>query len=254
MNYLGMAFIIPFLKSMSSNYDLLLTGDGGDKTLAYLFPDVQLFGSKTAKQILRTNELTTAKTSAQLWDFDTKRNEEALRLHLNGFGYKDSQLNYKHFLLFERTKNWLFEGEDRNRQYIWSTTPFYNPEFFKLVHSINENKKKNFQLYRAFTQLIKPELNTITNANWGFPIHHTCKLRNLLFRQHIKKIIKLMLPDVKANHYVPGEILEAVKEQLNRGFEDPLYVNKRMNFNELSQESLFHLLTLLKVGETIDRK
>ncbi len=254
MNYLGMAFIIPFLKSMSSNYDLMLTGDGGDKALAYLFPDIKLLGSNTAKKILRTNEVTTAKTSALLWDLNAKRNEEALQSHLNGFGFKDPRLNYKHFLLFERTKNWLFEGEDRNRQYIWSTTPFYNPEFFNLVHSINEKKKKNFQLYRAFTQLIKPELNTITNANWGFPIHHTGKLRDLLFRQHIKKIIKLMLPDVKANQHVPGEILEAVKEQLNRGFEDPLYVNKRMNFNELPQESLFHLLTLLKVAETISCK
>jgi len=254
MNYLGMAFILPFLKSMSSNYDLMLTGDGGDKTLAYLFPDVQLFGSNTAKQILRTNELTTAKTSAQLWDFDTRRNEEALQSHLNGFGYKYPQHNYKHFLLFERTKNWLFEGEDRNRQYIWSTTPFYNPEFFKLVHSINENKKKNFQLYKAFIHLIHPELNTITNANWGFAISETEKLRTLLFKQMVKQYVKLIMPAGKTAQQASVKIQDELKIQIFGEYAERLYLNRNIDAGALSQESIFHVLTLLKVAESIGRK
>jgi len=82
MNYLGMAFIIPFLKKMSAKYDLMLTGDGGDKTLAYLFPGIQLFTPGIDTRILRANEITTKSTCVQLCKFDTNGKEEALLSHL----------------------------------------------------------------------------------------------------------------------------------------------------------------------------
>lgn len=251
MNYLGMAFIIPFLKSMSLKYDLMLTGDGGDKTLAHLFPHNQLFGSNIAKQILRTNEMTTDKTNAQLWDFDTKKNEETLRSHLNSFGYNDPQLNYKHFLLFERAKNWLFEGEDRNRQYIWSTSPFYNPEFFKMVHSINEGEKKNFKLYDAFISLIDPELTTIKNANWGFPISEASKLRKLMFKQMVKQNIKSIMSGGKARQQATEEVILTLKNQLSDTFPEQLHLKRSINAGELPRETIYHLLTLLKVAKSI---
>lgn len=247
MNYLGMAFIIPFLKSKAQKYDLMLTGDGGDKTLAYLFPENTFFKPDIAHLVLRTNEVTSEKICQQILSFDTTKNEEVMRAHLDNYGYKDAKLNFKHFLIFERTKNWLFEGEDRNRQYLWSTSPFYHPGFFQMVHSMDERKKKHFKLYRSFTQLIHPELNKISNANWGFPIHQTGKLRNLLFRQHVKQHIKPILPDGRENHQVPQEMPDIIKDQLQGNMQETFF-NKKHNVNELSKESLFHLLTLLKIG------
>lgn len=246
MNYLGMAFIVPFLKRMAQKYDGMLTGDGGDKTLAYLFPDKQLFRKDIATQILRNQEVTSYQVCQDLFGFNTARNEETLRAHLNGYVYSNRNMNYKHFLIFERSKNWLFEGEDRNRQYIWSTTPFYHPKFFKIVHGMDEHEKKNFKLYSSFTKLINPELNNIANANWGFPIHQAGKLKNLLFKQQIKKQIKSLLPERKLN--APDEMLLATKAQLTGDFDGSLNLNRRIDVNELSKESLFHLMTLLKVA------
>lgn len=252
MNYLGMAFIIPFLKRMAHTYDVMLTGDGGDKTLAYLFPDKQYFREDIATQILRSHEVTSAKVCRDLFNFDTTGNEEAMREHLNGYGYTNRYLNYKHFLIFERTKNWLFEGEDRNRQYIWSTSPFYHSEFFKLVHSVDEHQKINFKLYRSFTQLINSELNEITNANWGFPIHLEGKIKNVLYRQQVKQHIKSLLPIRKKKHYVPDEMLLLTKEKILECKLKSLPLKNDIDMKELSQESLFHLLSLLEVNVTIN--
>ncbi|MCB2207888.1 MAG: hypothetical protein KQH67_06290 [Bacteroidetes bacterium] len=250
MNYLGMAFIIPFLKSMAQQYDVMLTGDGGDKTLAYLFPEKHLFQKDLASQILQRNEVTSARVCSQIFNFDMAINEQEMRAHLNGYGYPSQDLNYKHFLIFERTKNWLFEGEDRNRQYIWSTSPYYHPGFFQMVHSIDERKKKNFKLYRLFTQLVHPELNKITNANWGFPIHQTGQLTNLLFRQQIKQHIKPILPKGKRNIHDTEEMPGRIKDELLGNRHDAFF-NQKLIVNELSRESLFHLLTLLKTGNKI---
>ncbi len=247
MNYLGMAFIIPFLKSMAQNYDVMLTGDGGDKTLAYLFPEKYLFQKDLASQILQRNEVTSVRVCRQIFNFDMAVSEKEMRAHLNGYGYTNRDLNYKHFLIFERSKNWLFEGEDRNRQYLWSTSPFYHPGFFQMVHSMDERKKKNFKLYRSFTQLIYPELNKITNANWGFPVYQTGKLRNLLLRQQVKQHIKPTLSKGKRNYKDNEEMLSIIKDELI-GNRYEVFFNKKLNVNELSRESLFHLLTLLKTG------
>jgi asparagine synthase (glutamine-hydrolysing) len=254
MNYLGMAFIIPFLKSMAQKYDVMLTGDGGDKTLAYLYPEKHLFGKDLASQILQKNEVTPVSVCSQIFNFDIAFKEKEMRAHLNGYGYSNRDMDYKHFLIFERTKNWLFEGEDRNRQYIWSTSPFYHPGFFQMIHSIDERKKKNFNLYRSLTQFINPELNNITNANWGFPINHIRQLKMLLFKQKVRQQIKALMPENRKTYHASDEMLLAIKAQLMGGFKDSMRLNKSLNLNELSQESMFHMLTLLKVAVNMNIK
>jgi hypothetical protein len=233
---------------MAQQYDGMLTGDGGDKTLAYLFPEKHLFQKDLASRILQRNEVTSVRVCRQIFNFDIAINEQEMRAHLNGYAYANRDLNYKHFLIFERTKNWLFEGEDRNRQYIWSTSPFYHPGFLKIVHSVDENEKRDFKLYRSFTQLINPELNNITNANWGFPINHRGQLKNLLRKQQVKYHFKSILNHRKSNYHVPEEMLLATKAQLKGGFENAAFLNKGIDINEISQESLFHILTLHKVA------
>jgi len=254
MNYLGMAFIIPFLKNMAQKYGVMLTGDGGDKTLACLFPEKQLFDGGIDSQILKSNEVTTVRVCNQIFNLNVADKERKMRAHLNGYGYANMEFNYKHFLIFERAKNWLFEGEDRNRQYIWSTSPFYHPGFFKMVHSMDEHEKKNFKLYRSFTQLVNPELNNITNANWGFPINHNRQLKRLLFKQKVRQQIKSLMPESRKKYHAPNEMVLAIKAQLKGGLEDSLRLNKSLNLNELSQESLFHILTLLKVATNMNDK
>ena len=251
MNYLGMAFLIPFLIQMGEKYDLMLTGDGGDKTLAYLFPGQNMLNSNPAKIILQNNEMGSSATCRHIFGCNTSALEKEMMRQLRSYGYKDYRWNYKHFIIFERTKNWLFEGEDRNRNYIWSTSPFYHPQFFKKIHSLDEKEKKDFRFYKLFINKIHPELNDIINANWGFPINDNRKLRALLMKQAVKTRVRKFYPDCKQKKPLPLEFTAEANQLLAQQHSEQLQLNSKINLNNLSKEELFHLLTLLKVSEKI---
>jgi len=254
MNYLGMAFIIPFLKQMSLNYNLMLTGDGGDKTLPYLFAGMNFFKHDITELILNRNEVTSQEVCEQIFHSDSNRSEDEIRAHINGYNEEEPEFTYKRFLVFERTKNWLFEGEDRNRNYIWSTSPFYNPEFFRAVHSIDESCKKNYRLYKSFTALIDLQLNKIPNANWGFPINNKRKLNYLLAKQVAKHNVGKLFSSRSMPHTVFSGLLNKVEMLLAKKFGEPLNINMTLDLKTVSNESLFHLLTLLKVIESLNKE
>jgi len=83
---------------------------------------------------------------------------------------KEWENRYMHFLHFDRCFKWQFEGEDKNRCYFWSLTPFYSIPFFNYVMNCPETTKKRFKLYREFLLRLSPEAMAIDNANWQFPI------------------------------------------------------------------------------------
>jgi hypothetical protein len=62
------------------------------------------------------------------------------------------------------------EGEDRNRQYFWSVSPFYAPRFFEHALSCPDDQKFGLRLYREFLGLLSPGLENIPHANWGAPL------------------------------------------------------------------------------------
>ena len=104
-----------------------------------------------------------------------------------------------------------------------------------------------------FTGLIDPELNTIPNANWGFPINNEKKLKYLLTKQAIKHNVGRLFPRRSAPHTIFVGLLNEVKTLLAKGVGEPLNVNIALDVKALSNESLFHLLTLLKVAELIEK-
>jgi len=232
-----MAFIIPFLKQMSLNYNLMLTGDGGDKTLPYLFAGMNFFKHDITELILNRNEVTSQEVCEQIFHSDSNRSEDEIRAHINGYNEEEPEFTYKRFLVFERTKNWLFEGEDRNRNYIWSTSPFYNPEFFRAVHSIDESCKKNYRLYKSFTALIDLQLNKIPNANWGFPINNKRKLNYLLAKQVAKHNVGKLFSSRSMPHTVFSGLLNKVEMLLAKKFGEPLNINMTLDLKTVSNES-----------------
>jgi asparagine synthase (glutamine-hydrolysing) len=250
MNYAGMSFILDFLKQMAAKYGLMLTGDGGDKTLPGLFPMKKITSNGLAGYILKSNTYTTARDTDNYVIFGVAEYEKNLKEYINSMPGKNTGLKYKHFLIYERALNWLFEGEDRNRNYIWSTTPFYHPKFFRLVHSIPEKYKKNFNLFRKFSNRVDPQLNKINNANWGFPLGELRKVDQMLWRQKLKSQMPFNLKRKGQNLAFHEQLAWNVFELMHKGYGGQLLLNA--NKNDLmtsSTETLFHLLTLLKVSE-----
>lgn len=248
MNYLGMSFILHFLRKLSLEYQLMITGDGGDKTLPYLFPLHQV--RHFEKLILSQNQFSKAKINSAYFSFDIKAFEEETIQYLLDIPENRNELKYKHFLLFERGRNWLFEGEDRNRSYIWSTSPFYSPQFFRLAHSIPEKEKAKFKLFRDFTQLVDARLNEIPNANWGFALNNIKNLNRLVFKQKIKQrfYFRNKMKTIESERKSLME--EMVANFLQRGYggQVSIVTNKDV-LQSLDENMLYHMLSLLKASE-----
>lgn len=250
MNYVGMSFILDFLKKLGASYSLMFSGDGGDKTLPALFPLVKPQQNKLSGLILKSNSCASAKEIDYLVSFDVQDYEKEFRHYLKNLPGKDAQLKYKHYQLFERALHWLFEGEDRNRNYIWSTTPFYNPLFFKLAHSIPEKEKTNFRLFRKFIELVDPELNKMKNPNWGISPGDVKKVDRMFWRQKVKNKIPFKLKRYEQQSNMHEELVWYVSELLHKGFGGQVLINAdKYDLKALNTDTLFHLLTILKVSE-----
>lgn len=175
MNHVGMAFILEFLSALRNEYGpqfTYLTGDGGDKALPDLSPP-KSFASVDAvtEYILAKDSLVfSAREVADLLDLPEGRIRGTLRTHLASYPESDPAQVYKHFKITQRGFNWLFEGEDRNRAYGWSTSPFYSVPFFETAMSFADDEKANNRLYRSFMRNLWPDGIDISDANYGVPM------------------------------------------------------------------------------------
>jgi len=253
MNYLGMAFILEFLKFTGKN-DLMLTGDGGDKTLAPLTPLLAPGLNGLAPYILQENQISSKLELENLLELDISKEEKTITDYILKLPGSNSKEKYKSFLLFERGMNWLFEGEDRNRSIIWSTSPFYSPRFFQASHRIRESDKANYLLFAKFLERIDPELNRISNANWNFALSEKSKVRQLFLKQKIKQGVKKFYRSKPRGVDTEDSIHQALRAELSGGNLDGKLPIKKLDQNRLTIGLGWHLLTLAYLINEIDDK
>lgn len=69
-----------------------------------------------------------------------------------------------HFTILERGMHQNFEGEERNRTFLWNQSPFYETDFFEFVMSVDPAAKSNHALYNDFQRALNPQVAAIENA------------------------------------------------------------------------------------------
>ncbi len=187
LNYLGMAFLIPYLQKLREEELIQMTGDGGDKLLADIRP---LYAVKTEKQLLRyllrSNGLMTLSQLYKITGIKPDETSEYIIGHLQSYGRLSMEENHSRFLILERGMNWLFEGEDRNRYFGWSTSPYYHPELAHIALSIHPKQKEAGKLFHEFFLKLPGQLSHIINPNWKLPPSETAAIRKMLWRQSVK--------------------------------------------------------------------
>ncbi len=265
LNYLDMAFIIPFFKQISQDNMIYITGDGGDKVLPDLSPVKKISTTEgLLKYIIKTQNVFRFNDLSNLLNIDKKSFKEYLIEHLNTYPEKNMNNRYIRFLFYERTRKWLYEGEDRNRHYFWSVSPFYSYPLFDLSMKIPEQLKRNYKLYRQFFDKISPELNIIKNANWDIALTNK-KLRIFLLKQkiktHLPDIIKKILKyDFKRHNFIKdnGEAQSVVCyiKQLHsdNSFNEILRNNIPFAMKRLNKDQFYFLFTLSSAFELIENK
>ncbi|MDD2230264.1 MAG: asparagine synthase-related protein [Candidatus Cloacimonetes bacterium] len=169
LNYMGVAFLISFLQELRNHYGddfVLLTGDGGDKVVSALLPfKAHLNESNVVEYIFEHNAVFKRDIVAKLLDIPLASLEDYLLNLLRSYPVSDWNDKYRYFLLAERGGRWLFEGEDRNRYYCASETPFYDLRFYRSALSIPPSWKDNQSFYLEFMKSILPSVGNTSLAD-----------------------------------------------------------------------------------------
>lgn len=169
LNHLGMAFFVQFLELLQQRYPqkvLFITGDGGDKVFPDLRPKRKLKTSvELIDYICQNNAYFSQEFACNLLGVSTKSIQDYLLALIDKYPGKNYMQSYKHFLLSERAGRWLFEGEDRNRYYFRSETPFYDLPFYKLALQIPDAWKSDNSFYSSMLKQLSPELARLRLAN-----------------------------------------------------------------------------------------
>ena len=99
--------------------------------------------------------------------------------YISSYSEKDVYSKYLHFK-FERDYKWAGEGEDRNRFFYWTITPYYSKGFFEYAYSMDE-RKKNTKFFRDFLFSLDPRTCSVNYFNNDLDLNNKfmLKLNNL---------------------------------------------------------------------------
>jgi asparagine synthase (glutamine-hydrolysing) len=173
-NYTGVAFGIPYLHSVERRFGRAITyftGDGGDKALPGLLPPRSFQSTEElARYVIERSAISPIAVVGRITNMTSTEITASLAAILGGYPEQSCSFKYVQFLLSERARRWLFEGEDRNRSFFWSTAPFYAVPFFRAAMAVPPRIKKRHRLYREFLRALDPRLIEVIDASRGMAI------------------------------------------------------------------------------------
>lgn len=222
LNYLSMSFILQFLDKLRSTYGsrmTYITGDGGDKLLVDLRPKRPLRSlSDLVQYIVSRHQIFPLEDVSRMTGMPKSDIIHEISQHVSSYPEQDWDSKLVHFVISERGRRWLFEGEDRNRNFFWHLAPFYGTHFFQYAMNCPDEQKINHKLYKEVLVRLSPEIANINNAHWGFPIiskkyYWTVFTRYLLdlipteFKKRIKqKVDQAAIPREKYKECVSKQV------------------------------------------------
>ena len=257
MNFLAMATVLDFLDQLRARHGpfAYVTGDGGDKALPDMTPP-RSFDSRRelAEYIVETHGIFDPEEVATLTGIDRETLVRVVQDRLRSYPETAHDDLYVHFLVRERGMNWLTHGEDRNRYYCWSVSPFYSPRFFEYAMNVPASQKKRKRLYAAFLEELDPEICDIEDANHGAPVtslRHKLKqyATGLVFRYPgLKRRITALVRGQPS-----GELTDRLAERFQQSKELPLAESKVANVIQNGERydghELYNLLTVLATAD-----
>lgn len=122
---------------------------------------------------------------------------DSLLSYLNGFPEKSPCGKYLRFR-HEFDRKYTGNAEDRNRFYVWTTTPFAAPEFVRFALSIEENRK-NTRLFRDFLRSIDPRTCQAPYYNLGVNLDRDLSLTALAIVERLARFAIFKKALVHAN-------------------------------------------------------
>lgn len=222
LNYLAMNYMVQYLDALRNEHGSRLnyiTGDGGDKVLVDLRPTRSLKSLEDLVQyILSRHQGNSVQCVSRMTGLSVDEIICGICDHVDSYpedGFDDKLV---HFVIFERGRRWLFEGEDRNRNFFWHLAPFYGINFFRYAMNCSDEQKANHKLYKELLVNLSPEVANIPNNHWGFSItskKYRWTVIEQYFRDLIPRPVKGFLKGMLRPVHIPREMYkECVTKQV----------------------------------------
>jgi asparagine synthase (glutamine-hydrolysing) len=221
MNYLGVNQMIGFFKQLREKFSrdcIYLTGDGGDK----VFPDLRDPDAPTFDALLQTTlkrHALTPVSQVEEWVPAKLSITDAVADLFKSYPEQENRARGKAFVLRERARKAFYEGEDRNRQFFLSSSPFYDTAFFQYVMRIRDDEKSRNALYRKFHKLLSPKFASMPDAlgypadSWRYAfrqrVQGTLRVLPTKYKNQLRKVVGL-------GASLPPARQEQLRELLNR--------------------------------------
>jgi asparagine synthase (glutamine-hydrolysing) len=171
LNPLYLSFLLAFFDELIRSWgpDLIyMSGEIGDRILPDRRPSVNFESiADIVDYLLAQDPKFPLGTVSALTGIDPADILAELRDHISSYPEEGCIQKHVHFTTYERIFKWLTEGEDRNRCFFWSATPYSAFEFFDAAMRCPDEQKSYYGLYREFLLQLSPAAAAIEHAGTG---------------------------------------------------------------------------------------
>ena len=245
---MGLRALVSYLygvREKTGNKAILYTGDGGDKTLGPLGSKFNISNVENLLQcIIETDHVFNPDEISFMLNIHKDAFKEHLKKHLMAFPEKTMEGKFVHFKVFERGFKWLFVGEDRNRFFLWSTTPFYSIHFFRASMKMSQRFKDHYILYKNFLLSLNPFLSRIPYYDRLIPL----SIPNSLLKLYLTVFEWLKRYFYKPGTTNPIDLLSG--KPVQEGTDEM----KKLILQFLGQKNIFDFLKQPQISETIKKE
>lgn len=172
-NPLSMASLVAYLERVQADFGgdvVFFTGDSGDRIVPGLRDENAGDADGVIAALMRTRCLLSLEEIGALTGVGPGEFIAALREQLEAYPEREWADRQVHFEVLDRAYKWLYEGEDRNRAFFWSTTPFWAAPFFGAVMRARRDHKAHRRLYDEFLRALSPAAAALEYAGIGAPM------------------------------------------------------------------------------------
>ena len=174
LNPLGEAYGIDLFEMLRGVYGPRVaywSGDGGDKLLPDQRPRLPGHGRRTiARYIIDKNRVWDLDQVSRFTGVPAPEIFASVEAIVEGYPERTASMKYVRFTLAERAFRWISEGEDANRHYFWTVSPFYSQPLFRAAMGCPDHQKSGYALYRSLLRQLMPAVTQVADANLGLPM------------------------------------------------------------------------------------
>lgn len=262
LNYLGMGFILLFFDKLKETYGsniTYFTGDGGDRVKPHIKPLKMLKNiDKLINHILSHNQIFSLDDVVSITKIPRTKIIDELRNHVLSYPEREWNDKYIHFMVYESAFKWVFEGEDRNRYFFWSTTPFYSVKFFDYAMNIPDRMKHRYKLYGEFLTQLSPQASGIRTTHGNTPIgsmkarlHSFAMDYYLRLPPNLQRIVREIIKKRQVSEHNQN-LIRCLNEQIknDKSLSEYLWLDDIIqNHENYSKDAIWNLFTITSTIE-----